>query len=124
MTRYSLSVHEIQGKKDDKIFAVCADDPEYMNYNDIKELLPHRLVEIRRFFKIISFRKFQNAVVWSILWFFRITTNSLKYMDFSFSAVYIRYLCFSLIKGTRQEEGEGICSIYTIPMRQSSIPCK
>ncbi|KAJ1387253.1 Inorganic pyrophosphatase, partial [Sesbania bispinosa] len=30
-----------QGEKDDKIIAVCADDPEYRHYNDIKELPPH-----------------------------------------------------------------------------------
>ncbi|KAL8138310.1 hypothetical protein V2J09_004311 [Rumex salicifolius] len=36
-----------QGEIDDKIIAVCADDPEYKFYNDIKELPPHRLAEIR-----------------------------------------------------------------------------
>lgn len=40
-----------QGEKDDKIIAVCADDPEYRHYTDIKELAPHRLAEIRRFFE-------------------------------------------------------------------------
>ncbi|KAH9626409.1 hypothetical protein KSS87_009095, partial [Heliosperma pusillum] len=40
-----------QGEADDKIIAVCADDPEYKYYNDIKELPPHRLAEIRRFFE-------------------------------------------------------------------------
>lgn len=40
-----------QGEADDKIIAVCADDPEYRHYNDIKELPPHRLAEIRRFFE-------------------------------------------------------------------------
>ena len=40
-----------QGEKDDKIIAVCADDPEYKHYTDIKELAPHRLSEIRRFFE-------------------------------------------------------------------------
>lgn len=41
----------IQGEKDDKIIAVCADDPEYRHYNDIRQLPPHRLAEIRRFFE-------------------------------------------------------------------------
>lgn len=41
----------IQGEKDDKIIAVCADDPAYNHYNDIGELPPHRLTEIRRFFE-------------------------------------------------------------------------
>jgi len=40
-----------QGEGDDKIIAVCADDPEYRHYNDIKELSPHRLAEIKRFFE-------------------------------------------------------------------------
>jgi hypothetical protein len=40
-----------QGEADDKIIAVCADDPEYKHYTDIKELPPHRLAEIRRFFE-------------------------------------------------------------------------
>jgi inorganic pyrophosphatase len=42
---------ESQGEKDDKIIAVCADDPEYRHYKHIKELPPHRLAEIRRFFE-------------------------------------------------------------------------
>jgi hypothetical protein len=41
----------LQGEKDDKIIAVCADDPEYRHYKHIKELPPHRLAEIRRFFE-------------------------------------------------------------------------
>lgn len=41
----------IQGEKDDKIIAVCADDPEYRHYTDISQLPPHRLQEIRRFFE-------------------------------------------------------------------------
>ncbi|KAJ7529166.1 hypothetical protein O6H91_15G036000 [Diphasiastrum complanatum] len=40
-----------QGQKDDKIIAVAADDPEYRHYSDIKDLPPHRLAEIRRFFE-------------------------------------------------------------------------
>lgn len=40
-----------QGEKDDKIIAVCADDPEYKHFSDIRELAPHRLSEIRRFFE-------------------------------------------------------------------------
>ncbi|ONK65268.1 uncharacterized protein A4U43_C07F35390 [Asparagus officinalis] len=41
----------MQGEGDDKIIAVCADDPEYRHFNDIKELSPHRLAEIKRFFE-------------------------------------------------------------------------
>ncbi|KAK9202115.1 hypothetical protein WN944_017325 [Citrus x changshan-huyou] len=50
-----------QGEKDDKIIAVCADDPEYKHYNDIKELPPHRLSEIRRFFE--DYKKNENKEV-------------------------------------------------------------
>ncbi|CAL9048265.1 unnamed protein product, partial [Musa banksii] len=37
-------------QKDDKIIAVCADDPEYNHYNDINKLPCHRLAEIRRLY--------------------------------------------------------------------------
>ncbi|KAI4302370.1 hypothetical protein MLD38_038123 [Melastoma candidum] len=50
-----------QGEKDDKIIAVCADDPEYKHYNDIKQLPPHRLSEIRRFFE--DYKKNENKQV-------------------------------------------------------------
>ena len=38
------------GEEDDKVIAVCADDPAYKHYNDISELPPHRWKEIRSFF--------------------------------------------------------------------------
>ncbi|XP_021897267.1 soluble inorganic pyrophosphatase 1 isoform X1 [Carica papaya] len=50
-----------QGEKDDKIIAVCADDPEYKHYTDIKDLPPHRLSEIRRFFE--DYKKNENKEV-------------------------------------------------------------
>ncbi|GAV62686.1 Pyrophosphatase domain-containing protein, partial [Cephalotus follicularis] len=50
-----------QGEKDDKIIAVCADDPEYRHYNDIKDLPPHRLAEIHRFFE--DYKKNENKEV-------------------------------------------------------------
>ncbi|KAK4800525.1 hypothetical protein SAY86_021012 [Trapa natans] len=50
-----------QGEKDDKIIAVSADDPEYRHYNDINELPPHRLAEIRRFFE--DYKKNENKEV-------------------------------------------------------------
>jgi len=50
-----------QGEKDDKIIAVCADDPEYRHFKDIKELPPHRLAEIRRFFE--DYKKNENKEV-------------------------------------------------------------
>ena len=50
-----------QGEKDDKIIAVCADDPEYRHFRDIKEIPPHRLQEIRRFFE--DYKKNENKEV-------------------------------------------------------------
>nr|KJB07128.1 hypothetical protein B456_001G150500 [Gossypium raimondii] len=50
-----------QGEKDDKIIAVCVDDPEYKHYTDIKDLPPHRLTEIRRFFE--DYKKNENKEV-------------------------------------------------------------
>uniref|UniRef100_A0A251UBX5 inorganic diphosphatase n=2 Tax=Helianthus annuus TaxID=4232 RepID=A0A251UBX5_HELAN len=50
-----------QGEKDDKIIAVCADDPEYRHYTDISQLPPHRLAEIRRFFE--DYKKNENKEV-------------------------------------------------------------
>ena len=34
-----------QGEKDDKIIAVCADDPEFKHYTDLTEL-PHNIISI------------------------------------------------------------------------------
>ncbi|KAM3411879.1 hypothetical protein ACQJBY_003507 [Aegilops geniculata] len=51
----------MQGEKDDKIIAVCVDDPEYRHFNDLKELSPHRLAEIRRFFE--DYKKNENKEV-------------------------------------------------------------
>ncbi|CAN0889257.1 Probably inactive receptor-like protein kinase At2g46850 [Linum grandiflorum] len=50
-----------QGENDDKIIAVCVDDPEYKYYTDIKQLPPHRLSEIRRFFE--DYKKNENKEV-------------------------------------------------------------
>ncbi|XP_066374887.1 soluble inorganic pyrophosphatase 1-like [Miscanthus floridulus] len=50
-----------QGEKDDKIIAVCVDDPEYRHLTDLKELSPHRLNEIRRFFE--DYKKNENKEV-------------------------------------------------------------
>eukprot|EP00850_Spirogloea_muscicola_P009176 SM000051S17536 [mRNA] locus=s51:90198:92025:+ [translate_table: standard] len=50
-----------QGEKDDKIIAVCADDPEFRHFSDIKQLPPHRLAEIRRFFE--DYKKNENKEV-------------------------------------------------------------
>jgi inorganic pyrophosphatase len=52
---YLIVVQYHQGEKDDKIIAVCADDPEFRHYKDISDLPPHRLQEIRRFFEDCMF---------------------------------------------------------------------
>ncbi|XP_042432947.1 soluble inorganic pyrophosphatase-like [Zingiber officinale] len=50
-----------QGGKDDKIIAVCADDPEFHDFNNLTELSPHRLAEIRHFFD--DYKKNENKGV-------------------------------------------------------------
>jgi inorganic pyrophosphatase len=40
-----------QDEEDDKIIAVHSDDPEYSHYQDISDLPPHRMKEVRRFFE-------------------------------------------------------------------------
>ncbi len=40
-----------QGQPDDKIIAVHVDDPEYSDYESIRELPPHRMKEVKRFFE-------------------------------------------------------------------------
>ena len=40
-----------QGEEDDKIIAVHQDDPEFSEYSSLKDLPPHRMKEIRRFFE-------------------------------------------------------------------------
>ena len=50
-----------QGKQDDKIIAVHADDPEYAHYRSIRELPPHRTEEVRRFF--LDYKVLENKTV-------------------------------------------------------------
>jgi inorganic pyrophosphatase len=38
-------------REDDKIIAVHADDPEYADYNELRQLPKHRLKELQRFFE-------------------------------------------------------------------------
>lgn len=64
-----------QGEKDDKIIAVCADDPEYKHYNDIKELPPHRLAEIRRFFEDCILIYLQMHFIYKQLTYERLSTK-------------------------------------------------
>jgi inorganic pyrophosphatase len=39
------------GKKDHKVLAVAVHDPEYNNFEEAKELPPHKLTMLRRFFQ-------------------------------------------------------------------------
>jgi inorganic pyrophosphatase len=39
------------GKKDHKIIAVATEDPEFNSYREAKEMPPHRLIMLRRFFQ-------------------------------------------------------------------------
>lgn len=58
-----------QGEADDKIIAVCAHDMSVNYINDINELPPHFIAELRHFFeeykkleeKVVHIEEFQNA---------------------------------------------------------------
>jgi inorganic pyrophosphatase len=45
-----LAMRDDKGE-DDKIIAVCADDPAYQHYTSIEQLPPHVMVELERFFQ-------------------------------------------------------------------------
>ena len=50
-----------QGKGDDKIVAVSANDPEYSHFRSIHALPQHRLQEVKRFFE--DYKALENKVV-------------------------------------------------------------
>lgn len=52
-----------QGEADDKIIAVHANDPEYVHYESIRELPPHRILELGRFFQEYKFLENKTVVV-------------------------------------------------------------
>lgn len=44
-------IMEDQGERDEKIIAIPFDDPTYNGFQDLKELMPHTMVEISNFFE-------------------------------------------------------------------------
>lgn len=93
----------MQGEKDDKIIAVCADDPEYRHYNDIKELPPHRLAEIRRFFEDCILLQLLNQFTMHL-------AISRQYFRYLVSEVLSYLLCSLSLALIRQEKWEqGSC---------------
>jgi inorganic pyrophosphatase len=50
-----------QGEEDDKIIAVHAHDPEYVHYESIRDLPPHRMTEVSRFFQ--DYKVLENKTV-------------------------------------------------------------
>lgn len=51
------------GKMDEKIIAVCADDPNYNMYEDISQLPKHTFAEMRHFFTVYKTLEDKETVV-------------------------------------------------------------
>lgn len=66
---YPIGVVEMidQGKEDEKIIAICEDDPDLFQYHDIKDLPSHTLNEISHFFKVYKQLEGKTTTVTNIL---------------------------------------------------------
>jgi len=47
--------------RDDKVIAVCADDPEYTHVREVGELAPHRLRELKQF--LLDYKTLEDKTV-------------------------------------------------------------
>ena len=54
-------------KEDEKIIAICKDDPSLNTYHDINELPPHILKEIMHFFKVYKELEGKETVITQVL---------------------------------------------------------
>lgn len=55
-----------QGKGDDKVISVHVDDPEYNHIKKLKEVAPHKIEEIKRFFESYKELEKKNVEIRSI----------------------------------------------------------
>jgi len=75
------------GESDDKIIAVAADDISVNHYNDISDLPPHTILEVRRFFEDYKILENKEVVVEGFLGkedAFRIVRESIELYNVTF----------------------------------------
>ena len=52
-----------EGQQDEKVIAVCVDDPHYNSYHDIEELPGHLFAEIRHFYEVYKMLEDKHTLV-------------------------------------------------------------
>ena len=75
------------GESDDKIIAVAADDISVNHYNDISDLPPHTILEVRRFFEDYKILENKEVVVEGFLGreeAYRIVNESIELYNITF----------------------------------------